>query len=184
MRTRCLHLHDLHVFDRGFEILYSVSGYALKNSRRKQGSTHSAPSLLSLQGQPKSIYDQLQLDPRIYIVLESTKKVMWMGGIREAPTTTGMSGGPVFIVPEMRRSQLPPKLTAIFIERRKSPPVMIATSVQIHLLLICRFIPELRPVIETQLTDGAYDNWAERVEAENVQAKTLVPEELRSLLRP
>jgi hypothetical protein len=184
LRTRSLKLEDLHTFDRGFEVLYTVSGFALKHSRRQGQRVYSAPSLLSLQGQPQSLYDQLQLDPRLHLVLESTKRVMWLGGIKEAPTTAGLSGGPVFIVPGIRRSTLRPKLTAIFIEGRNSPPVMIATSVTIHLSLIVHHIPELSPVVRAHETETAYDDWIERTEVENLKAKVKLPQELRSLLRP
>jgi hypothetical protein len=181
---RCLGLDDLHTFDRGFEILYSVSGYPLKKSRRKGALVKSEPFLISLLGQPPSVYERAQVNRRTHIVMESTKRIMGPRGIKKAPTTTGMSGGPVFIVPAFRNSPLKPKLVGIFIERRKIPPIMIATSVAVHLTLIARAFPDLRLPITSHETEVDLDDWAAQTEAENIQAKSHLAPELRTLVGP
>jgi hypothetical protein len=143
-------LRDVYVPPEGYLHLEGkvVYGFPTRDLKFKGRMLQSSSYALGARGGPLATHENLGIDPNHHIVLKYFNTTYSPSGFNRSRSMRGMSGGGVWLVPELVGEPFPPespfttpKLMGIFTELRKSSSVAMATKVSFHLDKIMEAYP-------------------------------------------
>ena len=144
LRPDCLTIDDIWMMaDEVSNLNLSVTGYRAKTFKRKGRSLDCKLFTMHLPASPSEAYVHTGMKTEDHILMKYSKRMYGPRGASLAQSPRGMSGGGVWMVPELCGAEWPPKLgpkaprlVGIFIERQSWLGVYVATKIIRHLQLI------------------------------------------------
>jgi hypothetical protein len=128
----------------------AIVGFPARNFKAKGPNFYYPPTPLESHGVPEKTYQSLGLNIDDHLILQWYNTMYTSKGVVRSGSLAGMSGGGVWLVPELMGESFPPhapwtepKLVAIFTEHRKARSVLVATKIRHHLNKMIQQYPEL-----------------------------------------
>jgi len=126
-----------------------VVGFPARNFKKKGFELYCEGTAIETRGVMPKTYKKLGLNTDDHQLMQWYNTMYTAKGVVHSPSLAGMSGGGVWLVPELMGEPFParapwaqPKLLAIFTEHRKSRSVLLATKIHRHLDKIIEYYPE------------------------------------------
>lgn len=125
-------------------------GFPARNFKFKRQTFSSSATALETYGMPRERYDRLGFVPEEHLLMQWYNTYYSSKGLTKSFSLTGMSGGGIWLVPELVGEPYPPskpftqpKLLGIFTEHRKSRSMLVGTKIHFHLDKIIERYPAL-----------------------------------------
>lgn len=125
-------------------------GFPARNFKIEGRVVSSAEIAVESRGVPLATYERLKLEPQNHLILQWYNTMYTEKGVVRSHSMAGMSGGGVWLVPELVGEAFPaqapfiaPKLMGIFTEHRKSRSILLAVRVRFLLNKIIERYPNL-----------------------------------------
>jgi hypothetical protein len=138
-----------------------IVGFPARNFKMDSSELYCEGAGMETHGVGQETYEKVGVDPDDHQLMRWYNTMYSSKGVVRSPSLAGMSGGGVWLVPELMGESFPasapwtqPKLIGIFTEHRKARSVLLATKVHCHLDKIIEKYPELPLGLRYRLFSG------------------------------